>query len=335
MKKFYSLLLACCFMIFSIFIGGCYLTNAQKMKHIQGTYLLKSYTTTEKHYENIKESDKIITTVTNEIEERGLVTYLVVTGNNRGYYVTKEKGIPTYAREVELQYEGSTEEQNKYSYVAHKAASSSEWTRMGVTRDSLNEARPAICFKGLITNAEVSTSGFDRYWTKVDSATDLSYVQAQLGSFPVYGLEEYEVQGGYITSFSYDVTTPPTDTAFTPSYYYYFFILDTHNMQATTYFAERNGEPQEKTSSIVLLQDDWSQIQIGEDVWTRSSFGYGYTRTVEAAEDGIAYTISASRCYSFHESAQLEERVHEAIEAMRQAQENEQQTAEDESPAEE
>lgn len=313
MKKFYSVLLACGLLLCALFQGGCYLTNSQKMSDVKGTYLLTTYKRTEKHYENIKE-DKIVTTVTDEIENRGLVRYLVISGENKGYYVYKDNETPAYTYEIQLNYQADEEDSGKYNYVGYKSLSETDWSNLGITKNSLNEYRPALCSK--LFGQEVSQYGYERRWEKVDDATDLSYVQAQLGDMPTYSLEAWEKEGGYFTEISFPTEVAEENTEV--PYAYYFFILDTYAMQATTYFAEPNGEPQTIVQPIRLL-DGWKEIQIGEKIWKQREYDLDYTCEVAQTEERLGYTLTAYRCIILNAKEEIENRVAEAIEQMQSA----------------
>lgn len=292
MKKLSTILASLLLGVCSIFASGCYLTQAQTMKNIQGTYRLKTYTTTEEHYDA---EDKIQRTVTNEIETNGYEIYFVITGNNRGYYAYQSNAESPYIREVELQYEqGSEENKGKYAYVLYKLNSTDrEFDRMGVTKNFLQENRPVIC--GKLFGEEVSQTGFDRSWEKVDKATDLSYVTKQWGEVPTYTYEGYAKEGGYNAYCKHDATTLPEGEKFQEPYLYYYFILDTWKMEATTYYAySTDRQAQQKTEDITLL-DGWNRIKMGNDVWAVDVNGFGYENQMEGTDANIPYHLSASR----------------------------------------
>ena len=97
MKKIRAIFIACLLFFSVFFTAGCYITQAQPMKNVKGTYELTNYTITEKK----KHSDGVVReTTTDMLETRGMVTYLVITGTGTGYYVYKSNDVAAYAREA-------------------------------------------------------------------------------------------------------------------------------------------------------------------------------------------------------------------------------------------
>ena len=157
---------------------GCYMVSGQKMKNVQGTYELTSYTRT-----NGKTN-----AVTDYMETVGYKAYLVVTGGSEGYYVyTNKDDVPNY-RKVTLSYEYSQENSSKIEYVIYRFSSSDE-QKLGVTKDNLNFSRPAIKFSDTIYSDGISMS-----WKKVDDALDLTYAQSQLGALVEYSTLQENVE---------------------------------------------------------------------------------------------------------------------------------------------
>ncbi len=304
MKKLRSILLACLLGVCSIFASACYITQSQTMKNIQGTYKLTNYKRTDETYDK---DDKKVTTVTDLIETKGLEVYLVVTGNSTGYYAYKANDTQAYVKEVALTYQADSEDGSKYSYVGYKDASAKDYENRGVTKNSLNFYRPAIC--GKLFNQPVYQAGYDEHWNKVDKATDLSYVKEQWGEVPVYSYEGWMKEGGYTAYCQYDATLVPEGESFVDPYQYYMFVLDTAKMKATTYYAlASDGVPQKKTENVTLV-DGWATIRIGEETWTVGEYGLGYISTEKETENGIAYKINASRVCTLNATADIESRV--------------------------
>ena len=280
MKKIRAIFVACLLFFSVLFATGCYITQAQPMKNVKGTYQLTSYTITEKK----KHSDGVVReTTTDMIEKYGMETYLVITGTGVGYYVYKTNEIAAYAKEVNLSYEASSDDSSKYTRVGHKDYTSSEYTMFGITKDALNFSRPPF----YISNA-VRTNGESKSWKKVSKATDLSYVKEQLGEIPCYTLEGYAQEGGYSVYFEYDAYL---GEEFVPLYAYYYVILDTVKMQATTIYADTAAEGEkpvkkEKTETITLV-NGWNTIKIGDVEW-QSSLRGSYERYVA---DELPYTM--------------------------------------------
>ncbi len=190
MKKLRRILLAVLLCVCSIFASGCYLTQAQTMKNVKGTYQLARYDRTD---EGVDEEGKKFSTVTDEIEEKGLEVYLVVTGAQTGYYAYKSATEGAYIKEVAFTYETSTDDANKYTFVCFKDALEKEFKKLGVTKNSLNFSRPSIYTT--IGKAELKQAGYNERWDKVDKATDISFIAKKWGEVPQYTYEEWANRG--------------------------------------------------------------------------------------------------------------------------------------------
>ncbi len=186
MKKLRSIIVACLLCICSIFASGCYVTQAQTMKNVKGTYQLVRSDKTEQYHDA---SGKIVTEFTDEIESKGLEIYLVVTGTQTGYYAYKSATESGYIKEVAITYDVDKEDSNKYTYVRFKDALQSDFESFGITKDSLNFYRPSICT--MVGKLELKQTGYDKRWDKVDKATDLSYITEKWGEVPQYTYEEW------------------------------------------------------------------------------------------------------------------------------------------------
>ncbi len=291
MKKLSAILASLLLGVCSIFASGCLLTQAQPMKNIQGTYKLNRYDQEDKEYD---ENDNIQTTITSLMETRGYEFYFVVTGNNRGYYAYKSNEKSAYVREVELQYEQGSNEENagKYAYVKYKDYTATEYETMGVTKNHLTEDEIAICWKPF--GEPVISPGYNISWEKVDKATDLSYVKKQWGEVPTYTYEGWAKEGGYKAYCEYDASTLDGGEKFQDPYLYYYFVLDTWKMKATTYYAyAADKTPATKTEDITLV-DGWNKIKIGEEVWIARSYAEWYDKEIQNVSN-VPYTLSASR----------------------------------------
>ncbi len=185
MKRFRSVIVAFCLFFCVTFFAGCYMTNAQPMKKIKGTYRLTTYQTTDKRY---GAEDSIETTIINQIEENGVEVYLVVTGSNTGYYAYKDKNQEAYIQEVELTYEASAEDTSKYAFVGYRCNTYSDFEKFGVTKNCMNKTVPAICSK--LFNQPVYQRGYTKNWKKQSGKTDLSYVKGKFGNCKQYAFGE-------------------------------------------------------------------------------------------------------------------------------------------------
>ena len=174
--------------------SSCMVINSQKMKNVKGTYQLTNYTYTPKHERKANYTPNTI----DYIADRGYEVYLVITGENKGYYVHKDNETEAYSTVVDLSYEYDTEDSSKVSYVQYRTSvetvSGAEWNRFGVTKDALNYSLPAFDYTELFTKRPMRSESISKSWKKVDKATDLSYVKKQLGEIKEYGYEDFALK---------------------------------------------------------------------------------------------------------------------------------------------
>ena len=180
-------------------LAGCYIISGQKMRNVQGTYKLTSYTYTPKY----ERKEGYTPRTYNYIEDEDCLyqDYLVVTGTGTGYYVHKDVNTPAYSKEVTLSYEYNQEDSSKVEYVIHNDAislnSTSGFNKVGVSGKVLNYTKQAIDYNQLFTNKPMRTESMNVRWEKVSDATDLSYAKEQLGELKTYDYKAFGVRGIY------------------------------------------------------------------------------------------------------------------------------------------
>ena len=167
LKWLTTMLLVAMVMLLSV---GCYIISGQKLSKVKGTYQLTSYTRT-----NGKTN-----AVIDYLSRDGYQAFLVVTGENEGYYVSRDNETEASYRKVSLTYTYSTEDSSKLEYVTYRFAGSDE-QKLGVSYNTLNFSRPAIKL-----SETIYSDGLSMTWTRADKAVDLSYVQAQWGTVAEY-----------------------------------------------------------------------------------------------------------------------------------------------------
>ena len=170
MKKLKIVAFAVLSVMLMVLFAGCYVVSGQRMKRVQGTYELISYSRT-----NGKTN-----AVTNYLEVDGYQAFLVVTGSGTGYYVFRDNDTPPTVRQVSLRYEYNQEDSKKVDYVFYRFEGQEE-QKFGVTRDSLSFSKPAIKL-----SENIYTDGLSMSWRRADEATDLSYVEEQWGTLQEY-----------------------------------------------------------------------------------------------------------------------------------------------------
>ena len=163
--KFFSLIIGALFVLFSaILLSGCYTVKSGKLNDIIGTYELTAYS---------KDVDLI--------EQNEITCYLILREDETGYYVYKDKDTPLFYSEIKCRFLPDEENEGHYNYVEVESTNTNEWDKLGVNMLSkiLNSKKPK--YKGNLIDGNLAV---DYYITvklrKVDSATDISYVQETL-----------------------------------------------------------------------------------------------------------------------------------------------------------
>lgn len=178
-KSLVSLVLVMILLFSTLQLTGCYIVKSGKLKNVEGTYQLTSYSTNK-----------------NEIEENGIELYIVIKSDGKGYYTYKDNDTELYFSELRCRFLQDTEDSKKYSYVEIDFHGNNEWETFGVnstmSRKTLNFSKPK--WKGNIIEGNLAidyTIGVT--FTRVDKSTDLSYIKKNVGDKPVvpYGAKNF------------------------------------------------------------------------------------------------------------------------------------------------
>ncbi len=169
-------------------LSGCYVISPQRMWRVKGTYRLTGYSVTPKHE---RKEGYTPTTVDYVADDEYLFEdYLVITGEGRGYYVHKAKDTPATVQEISLSYEYNAEDSSKVEYVilgGLAVISLPEGAeKLGITRNNLGYSKPGIDYTELATKRPMRTESNSVRFERVNRATDLSFVEKQLGTLTPY-----------------------------------------------------------------------------------------------------------------------------------------------------
>ncbi len=274
---------------------GCYIISGQKIDKVKGTYKLTTYTYIEKH----ERKDGYTPTTINYIEDAAYQyeDYLVITGSGTGYYIHKDAKTPAFAKEVTLSYEYDPEDTSKLQYVIFNDAltvdENTGSNKLGVTKNGLNYTKTAFNYTQLITKKEMRSESITVRWQKVDKATDLSYVEKQLGSVKKYDYQAFGTRGIY--ELSPAINTETGEIAdFDYQYFYYVVDTATNATKATAYYALKDTPRVQEARSVAISHEvgDWSIISIDGVLWTIEPQWSNYYYN---ENDGLRHTI---RCVS-------------------------------------
>ena len=108
----------------------------------------------------------------------------------------------------------------------------------------------------------MATSSWSVSWEKVNKATDLSYVQSQLGGLNEYDTASYPLQGIYELGNYFDL-----------GYEYYYVGLDTSKtgMKAYVYYKKTGETAVARQTYDLTKADDWSYFTFNGETWQRDT----------------------------------------------------------------
>ena len=160
MKTFKKLLSVILVIALAVSLASCYVISGQKMRAVQGTYKLTTYTYTPAH----ERRDGYTPTTYDYVngEKYMYEDYLVVTGTSTGYYVHKDASGEAYVKAVTLRYEYDTEDSSKVNYVIFNdsiTVNSDEGgdNRLGVNKNAFVYSKAAFDYSELITKRKMRT----------------------------------------------------------------------------------------------------------------------------------------------------------------------------------
>lgn len=288
-KKLLAVLLLIAVLATSV---GCYMISGQKINDVKGTYKLTHYSRTPEYERREGYTPKTINYVEDEAYQ--FEDYLIVTGTSTGYYVHKDAKNPAYVKEITLSYLYDEENSSKVEYVIYNDALSvnkdSGINKLGVTKNHLSYSKPAFDYTQLFTGKKMRSEDISVRWEKVDRATDLSYVQKQLGSLKTYTYQAFGVRGIYELDDGTDITT---ETLLEGRYQYFYYVVDTAEnvTTVTAYFALKETPTEQKVETLSFSHEggEFSSFTIDGRVWTVDpSWKTRYTNE----KDGVRYVIT-------------------------------------------
>lgn len=270
---------------------GCYMVSGQKMDRVKGTYKLTDYTRIPQYERREGYTPKTINYLTDE--DYQYEDYLVVTGSGSGYYVHKDVNTSAYSKEITLSYQYDEENNSLVEYVVYNDSvsvnASSGVNKLGVTKGYLNYSKPAFDYTELFTKRQMRSEDISVRWERVDKATDLSYVEEELGALKTYGYQDFGVRGIYEWDTSTDIET---GEALESEYQYYYIVIDTAKGITTANISYALKETPtirvDKSVSFAHSEENWNTITIDGVVWSiDSAFGNYYYSEVNGVKRQI------------------------------------------------
>ncbi len=208
-----------CIAISSV-LFGC---TPEKLENVVGTYKLTVDTVT------VYEKDKVDKIADSEIE-----AYLVVTGEEKGYYVFKSKYEPLNCKEINLTYVKNT---NVIISIRYN-------TKVGEKPTTLNvDSKEKVTLGSHWYQANKIQDAYEIEYEKVSGATDLSYVKELYPELPVFSYGTYDYDGHFYAR----ILKPNANFA---DYIYHHYDIDAANGTATEYYALKADKTPVKNENL-------------------------------------------------------------------------------------
>ena len=169
------ILVAMCFTLTS-----CYVSHPTAMKKLVGTYELTKFTRKAKDADSEADPDDLI-------KEKGIVAYLVITGEEYGYYAYKDNETPLTVKQVKINYEYDDEDITKVrsiTYIDGVFTNGTKYPGAGSELLGVNfrlfKRELNYSFQAVLGNKFAQSV----LYKKANKATDLKFVEKKLGSLP-------------------------------------------------------------------------------------------------------------------------------------------------------
>lgn len=188
-----------------------------KIEKIVGTYELVLDTFTQYEQPTV-----------DKMKEYGVKSYIVLTGNDFGYYVYQSKDVAPYAIQVKLKYDKNDE---------GKITSISYTTEEYAKPNSLHvDSKKDVYLVIRMTLVTKIIDGYETQYKKVSDKTDLSYVKSVYPDMPVYGynLKKYNAL--------YSAELTPSENNDYAAYIYDYYDVDSSAKTATRYYALKSDK---------------------------------------------------------------------------------------------
>ena len=161
-------------------LTSCYVSHPTAMRNLTGTYELTKFTRKAKDADSEADPDDYIA-------QKGIVAYLVITGEDYGYYVYKDNETPVTVKQVKILYEYDSEDISKVKSITYNDGVYENGTKypgagselLGVNF-RLFKRELNYSFQAVLGNKFAQSV----IYKKANKATDLKYVEKKLGSLP-------------------------------------------------------------------------------------------------------------------------------------------------------
>ena len=237
----------CSVMLAGVMLGGffqligCYQTQSGKKSDIAGTYKL------EKKTEGRDSSGEAI----DLIKRDGIVEYLVITEDGKGFRVYGDNETETACSEIRVKFIEDEDNLGYYKFIEYKASATDSWRKLGyyASDKMLNFGTPSIS-SGCVQIKESAIA-----YKMVSNDQTLATVESETGkTFKYVPFELVGREGMVGANANYVQIEPETDDFTTADSDYIYFILDIHTdtLTADVYYSLKADEIQQKELGLAI-----------------------------------------------------------------------------------
>ena len=272
MKNFKRRLLSLALVLILIFsattvLSGCYVTRSAKMKYVEGTYELTSYS-----------GDS------NWLEERGIKLIMVIRSDGTGHYGYVDNEGEPFTSELRCRFINDPENSEKYQYVEIDFEGKGEYHQLGINatirNQNLNSSKPK--WKG---NLFEGTAEIDYYvsvgFTRIDRATDTSVIEEHFGEAPFFPAGARRINNTYSSYGLVGIDASPSFVAIPENPFVYFYVdIDLYKNQGKAWYMLKSDERAVEKTFAVSVSDDGNgsfavKFDSVEILLDKSSWPYG------------------------------------------------------------
>ena len=292
MKKIYKIVSVCVLAVLILsMLCACYYVDAGKMSKLKGTYKL-TYCVKDTAFDG-----DVPNSAENLLETKNIVAYLVITGETYCYYIYKDNETGLYCKQVKATYTYSQEERDLIEYFEYNDGVSN------ISRDYPGSGSEKFAFHSKNKNLNYHTithkvngkvwvrTGYEVDYDKVNKATDLSYVEKELG----VKLKPSSYNMRYFSS-DYNLARSIENVSQANDLYVYdIYNINPSTMTATRYYKLKSDGIHNEQNNLALSYTertdgmDYDKIKIG-DLEYETDYGTLFIRNIK--EDGFIDLIN-------------------------------------------
>ena len=242
-----SLALVLILILSTTVLSGCYVVNSGKMSKVEGTYMLTHYS---------GDGDRLT--------ERGITMYMVIRADGTGYYAYKDNNKAAHISELRCRFTQDEEEPGKYSYVEIDFYGRGEYEKLAINArlfESTNLNSQTAVWKPIVWGEMPEIDYYVNVdFTRVDKATDLSFIKEQFGDLTVLPQGAHKYHGTYSFNTLAGGDYSDVEGNIPPSPFVYFYVdIDIYASKGKAYYMLKSDEVEKE------IELDLSSLSFGAD----------------------------------------------------------------------